>query len=794
MEQIIEPRSRARKAANWFKSRHALRLKREGFATRFAGAIIMLFSSVSMTLAVLGMPTGLGMWVDIIIFVSANALLMLLLGFIVSSLLAYLYIPLPRRLTAYVLYTATQSAIVLYFTELGTVISILFGTAYALAGLIVGLLFGFVLSLRLPPIAKAALATASALMIAAVPAYSGWPAPARQPERVDASMQDRIEPSVEPAHIEADNPGERGAYSVKTFSYGSGKDKHRDLFGKDVDVVTDTIDASDYIISWSKLKTMFWGFDQHELPLNGRVWMPEDEGPFPLVLIVHGNHLMEYFSDGGYAYLGELLASRGMIAVSVDANYMNYSVWSSLPNDDMKIRGWLLLKHLQQIQTLSERQGTPFADKVDWEKIGLVGHSRGGQAVAIAADADRWFAEDTSLDSIRDLQIQSVVAIAPTDKQVDEQSAQLRDINYFTIQGAKDADVNNFYGERQYSRASFSGEKDRFKAQLYLAHANHSQFNTDWGTMDERLPGGLFLNREDLMNPEDQREVAKVFISAFLEATLHERAEYKALFQDYRSGLQWLPQTEYVSRYESADFVRVVHFDAYNRLLSQTAYEGMVAGEKEKPKDRDGNTKGTSGMSLQWEEPGAVYELELSPIAARELAKVEEGSLVFSLSNLEWDLVTEEHESEEQPADGDDESLYQDESSISVEDAELPPLPPLPSIEIVLTTDSGEELSVELEQFMSVPEPAYTSFLNMGFLEERIKNNKYRNPVEAVYQTFIIPMELFGLADGETDEEAEPIAPQEISGIQFRFQSERGKVMLDDIGFLPKGGSYVEYR
>ncbi|RJE89904.1 alpha/beta hydrolase [Paenibacillus sp. 1011MAR3C5] len=791
MERLIEPRPRARKAADWFKSRYALRLKREGFVTRFAGGMCILFSSISMSLAVLGMPTGLGVWIDLLLFLAANALLMVLLGYIISSMLAFLYVPLPRRLTANVLYTGAQSSVVLYFTELGTAISILFGAAYALAALLVGLLFGFLLNLKVHRTAKAALAVSAAVLVAAVPFYAGWPSPAKQPERVDAASQDQAEPLLEPSRIEADNPGEPGGYSVKAFSYGSGQDKHRDEFGKDVDVVTETIDASDYITSWSKLKTWFWGFNEHSLPLNGRVWMPEGEGPFPLVLIVHGNHLMEYFSDGGYAYLGELLASRGIIAVSVDANYMNYSVWSSLPNDDMKIRGWLLLKHLQQIQTLAAQNGTLFTGMVDWDKIGLIGHSRGGQAVAIAADAERWFADDMSLDSIRSIQIQSVVAIAPTDKRVDDKSAQLLDTNYFTIQGAKDADVNNFYGERQYSRVGFSGESDRFKAQLYLAHANHSQFNTDWGTMDERLPGGLLLNREDLMNPEDQREVAKVFISAFLEATLLDHVEYKALFQDYRSGLQWLPPTDYVSRYEGADFVRVIHYDAYNRLIGQTAYEGMVAGEKEKPKDRDGNTKGTAGMSLQWEEPGAVYELELSSVAARELEKVEEGSLVFSLSNLEWDLLQQEKEQEEQPSDADDGAQNRDESPIVDEDAELPPLP---SIEVVLTTDSGEELSVELDQFMSVPEPAYTSFLKMGFLEDRIKNNKYRNPVEAVYQTFIIPIELFVSPEGETEEENVPLAPQEISGIQFRFQSERGKVMLDDIGFLPRGGSYVEYR
>ena len=39
----------------------------------------------------------------------------------------------------------------------------------------------------------------------------------------------------------------------------------------------------------------------------------EGAGPFPLVLIVHGNHDMAEFSDPGYEYLGELLASRGFI-------------------------------------------------------------------------------------------------------------------------------------------------------------------------------------------------------------------------------------------------------------------------------------------------------------------------------------------------------------------------------------------------------------------------------------------------------------------------------------------------
>ena len=65
----------------------------------------------------------------------------------------------------------------------------------------------------------------------------------------------------------------------------------------------------------------------------------------------------------------------------------------------MKVRAWVLLKHLQQIKQFNEEEGNPFTDRVDLERVALIGHSRGGQAVAMAADADRWFKEDKTLDS-----------------------------------------------------------------------------------------------------------------------------------------------------------------------------------------------------------------------------------------------------------------------------------------------------------------------------------------------------------------------------------------------------------
>ena len=108
---------------------------------------------------------------------------------------------------------------------------------------------------------------------------------------------------------------------------------------------TPTVDGSALVSATpeiAKSRAKYWGFDFKKLPINGRVWYPEGDGPFPLVLVVHGNHNMKDFSDPGYGYLGQLLASRGFILASVDENFINGNLRGE--NDG---RGWLLLEHLQ---------------------------------------------------------------------------------------------------------------------------------------------------------------------------------------------------------------------------------------------------------------------------------------------------------------------------------------------------------------------------------------------------------------------------------------------------------------
>jgi len=66
-----------------------------------------------------------------------------------------------------------------------------------------------------------------------------------------------------------------------------------------------------------------WPFTPNNVPLNGIIHLPEGNGPFPLVIIAHGNHSPIENSTVGYDYLGKMLSSQGVIFASIDANFLN---------------------------------------------------------------------------------------------------------------------------------------------------------------------------------------------------------------------------------------------------------------------------------------------------------------------------------------------------------------------------------------------------------------------------------------------------------------------------------------
>ncbi|MFD1775983.1 chlorophyllase/cutinase-like alpha/beta fold protein [Paenibacillus rhizophilus] len=713
-----------------------------------------MVSFAAFAAAMLGAPTGLGKQADLLLAAGIGTALLAAAGHLAAALLALAGLRLPRLFTGCLLGSAGIVMVILCNSHVTAGAAAAVAATAAAFGALAGVGVGLLRTGRILP---------GLLLLAALAALPFIPVGGFQLQReADPDRTEVSGPAADTAAsaavvpLAAANPGAPGPYAYRSFTYAGGSDRHRAEFGKEAAVRSSSVNASSYMKKWSPLRTLFWGFDPESLPLNGRVWMPEEDGPFPLVLIVHGNHMMEDFSDGGYAYLGELLASRGFIAISLDENFLNYSAWSGIPKDDYKLRAWIILKHLEQLSAFSDTPDNPFYNKIDFAETALIGHSRGGQAVAMAADAQRWFKGDPALASVSRFHISAVAALAPTDQTVDGKQAQLQDISYMALQGARDGDVHDFYGDRQYIRSFYSANTDSFKTSLYIGDANHSQFNSDWGLFDLAFPTGLFLSRSEIMEEEEQRQIAKVYLSAYLETTLHGRREYAGLFRDYRRGREWLPKaTSYFNRYQDGRFRGIAGYEE-DRDKTTAGRSGTISAAglhwtEETAKDREGGGKGTYGAFLERradEDREAIYRISLSAGPANDAALYGADGLSFSMANRNADSGSG--------------------------------LPPQVAVE--LTDRLGNTARLPLSAVMQPLQLPQTQFAWTSWLEKRIGDGKYGKPSEAVFQTYELP---FGLFRGKNPS----FDPARLAQITFYLLGGGDAIMLDDIGFY-SGGSH----
>ena len=377
------------------------------------------------------------------------------------------------------------------------------------------------------------------------------------------------------------SPSSRGRYGVRTLTYGHGDDKNRAEYRDAVAFRTETVDASRLISLGDQADSRngYWGFTPTEFPLNGRVWHPDGDGPFPLVLVVHGNHNPQDFSDPGYDYLGELLASRGYILASIDMNFVNGGIRGE--NDS---RGWLLLKHLEAWKGFNADDSNPFAGRVDMSNVALIGHSRGGEAVGHAAAFNRLshYPDDASLTFDFNFDIKAIIAIAPVDGQYlpTDRFVPVENVDYMVFHGSHDGDVTSFHGIRLYQRVKFTDDRPHLKTAIYVYRANHGQWNTTWGEYDSGgSRGGRVLDTRGLLEPEDQQEFAKIYISAFLENSLRGDGRYLPLFRDHRVAGGWLPETMYVTQFQDGTFRPLAAFEEDIDVTTGSAHGVGLMGD-----------------------------------------------------------------------------------------------------------------------------------------------------------------------------------------------------------------------
>lgn len=261
------------------------------------------------------------------------------------------------------------------------------------------------------------------------------------------------------------------------------------------------------------------------VPLRCRLYLPADEngqvpaqlGHRPLVIIAHGYWLYPEDLDSrlGYAWLAEHLARWGIVACSIDLSEVNLETGPVGAGPMQQwARGEVILKFIERVV-----DDPLYGDYVDPDRVGLVGHSMGGEGVVMAQVINlarsRWFG------------IRGVVSLAPTNYRPEYAATHTA---YLQLHGSLDyllssaADVTGanprFGGLRHYDRAW------RPRTLVWLEGARHEGWNPLW--LDS--PGSLEpppAPELPVMPAERQQAIGRAFITAFFLDVLAGQDEYR---------------------------------------------------------------------------------------------------------------------------------------------------------------------------------------------------------------------------------------------------------------------------
>ena len=326
----------------------------------------------------------------------------------------------------------------------------------------------------------------------------------------------------------------------------------------------------------------------HPARAAGGSALPSGHRRYPVVVIVHGNHTAldvsladsggarrsvtvstsagpttvtlvparatlrhEVHSYRGYRYLQEHLAARGIVSVSVDSNVANET--GSL----VRLRADLVLEMLDHLRSLDASSGSPFHQRLDFGRVALVGHSRGGDAVAMAAELNR------RRPTARRFGVRAVVALAPTDftgllAAADRLAMRSNcTASFLCVYGSHDGDVSGaFDPTRDRSQAwSFAGTGFRHydrattqRAMVFIHGATHNRFNSVWVDPAAHSPGShaRHLAEAEADNGADAPHVdprlpsSSTFPlpSGHRDARVLSTAQHQTLAQEYIGG--WL--------------------------------------------------------------------------------------------------------------------------------------------------------------------------------------------------------------------------------------------------------------
>ncbi|MCR9162444.1 MAG: hypothetical protein ACE37F_19595 [Nannocystaceae bacterium] len=303
-------------------------------------------------------------------------------------------------------------------------------------------------------------------------------------------------------------------------------------------VSADAYDVRDVDVPNVPFDTTLYGVVRHPLAL--------DEGPFPLVVVLHGNHgncrsnpddPFDYCvttqdhdcSDPGgvttpnaegYVYFLETLAAQGYIAVSISGNAMNCR------NDFIFERAELMVEHLRAWSAWNDadagQTASSFVGRVDMGRVGLVGHSRGGDAASNVPGV-------LEGNPIPGVDVQSIFAIAPTDFH----DVEVPGADFAVLLPGCDLDVAPLVGMNHYDRSIELDDGAR-RTQVFALGMNHNFFNEQWQISEWDLfgvPNDPFCTPDDDALKLTQTHTLEALLGSWFEQTLMAEGEPEPFMQ-----------------------------------------------------------------------------------------------------------------------------------------------------------------------------------------------------------------------------------------------------------------------
>lgn len=289
-------------------------------------------------------------------------------------------------------------------------------------------------------------------------------------------------------------------------------------------------------------------------------------GPFPIVFMMHGynetcvnsdlsvddNWPCEYDQTAlpnykGYRYLAKILASHGIVSVSISANAIN----ANNVGDD-EARALLFQRHIGkwlEFSTLAgEEFGLKFFRKIDLKRIGILGHSRGAAGAALLVDSLENY--NANLNSIiatgPSSDIKAVLLVGAAEVTTEEEfaitQAALGVVLPYCDGDQQDMGSVMYYDLSRYALAGDNGAKHSFE----VIGANHNFYNTFWDPsttdidavddwidagyvdLDFCVPGTALSGR---LSSEQQRGTLIAIGSAFFRTYLRNEKAFRSFLR-----------------------------------------------------------------------------------------------------------------------------------------------------------------------------------------------------------------------------------------------------------------------